>query len=479
MLVLRCLEGCQDLVHGGLPAELGLHWQCVAQVARDLAVEAVRNLGLQEGQLFPLDLLLVVSSFDDGSVHGQGDGHTEHDHWRHVEVVDALHYDKDHRRGHLLEAAEHGRGADDGVDTGDRRREAEFSQDRADAAAEEPAQQHRRRERAPGHGQPCEAHVQREVRHEGQRARAEQDLAVVVAREEELHGAVRGVDEERGDGVVLTLWAVKPHVLQIGVPVVTTITRQRRDAGDDGAERTVGHGLQGHAESRVSHPVLLALAVGGHGEHQFRVARGDCAQEGREHHEDGQVSLRPLLVLWKPREDHKLPDFLVDGTQQDVGAERADRGGYEGAEGELDGPSGRRDLLKHVQQASDRGVEQHGHRTSATDCAVDARRVREPLLLHNDCGDVGGQVHPLLHVWHREPVAHEEGQIPADGHRRPFAAYGEPGRVGQDAREDADDQIAHCKETRHVATVPVALALRQAAPPALRRPAQDHNHADH
>mmetsp|Transcript_5853 Transcript_5853/g.16984 ORF Transcript_5853/g.16984 Transcript_5853/m.16984 type:complete len:370 (-) Transcript_5853:19-1128(-) len=245
-------------------------------------------------------------------------------------------------------------------------------------------------------------------------------------------------------------------------------------AGEDGAQGAVQHGLRHHEQFWPLPPRLISLPDVRQCEHHPRMIGGHCAKDGGDQHKDRQISRRPLLVLRQPSEDDELADLLVHQAQQPIRHERADRGPHEGAERELDGPCGRRDLFEHVEEPADRRVEQHRHRASPTHGAIDARGLGEALLVDDDHRHLVRQVDPLPHERHRHPLADEVGEVPADCHRGPLAAHGEAGRVRQDARHDPHDERPGGEQARHLAPVEVALVLWQAR--AATRGRQDHDH---
>mmetsp|Transcript_74907 Transcript_74907/g.243347 ORF Transcript_74907/g.243347 Transcript_74907/m.243347 type:complete len:329 (+) Transcript_74907:422-1408(+) len=326
-------------MHRGVWPQLRLFGKNVHQFKGEAAIQASWHLTLQERQALTLNLLLVVALLVHLSVHRQGNGNTEHDDWRNAEVVDALDDDQHHSSGHLLEAAEHGRGANNGVHTAYGGDEARLSKQGTRATTKQAAQQHGGCEGPTGHRQARQAHIESEVGEESQSARFVEQLAFVGPREKQLHRRVGGVNQQGGDGVVLALGTVEAHVLQAGPPDLPAVRQQRHESRNERAKCAIQDGLRGHAEAPPPNPSLPALSEPGHLQHHPRVVRRHHSEEGGHGDEDWHVSSGPLLALGDPSEDHKLADFLIHHPQQRVRHQGADGRGHEGPEGQLDRPS--------------------------------------------------------------------------------------------------------------------------------------------
>mmetsp|Transcript_84816 Transcript_84816/g.240374 ORF Transcript_84816/g.240374 Transcript_84816/m.240374 type:complete len:307 (+) Transcript_84816:414-1334(+) len=168
--VRRRLQAALDLADGRRGREDRLLGERVAQAQGQDAVQRPGRLTLEEGELFALDLLVVVPALVDGPVDDHGDADAEHHDRGQRKVVHALHNDQDHRQRHLLETAKHRSAANDAVHPGDCGDQPQLHAKGAHGPAKEASQQHGGGEGAPGHRQAREADVEREVGDEGQQA---------------------------------------------------------------------------------------------------------------------------------------------------------------------------------------------------------------------------------------------------------------------------------------------------------------------
>mmetsp|Transcript_50895 Transcript_50895/g.142432 ORF Transcript_50895/g.142432 Transcript_50895/m.142432 type:complete len:466 (-) Transcript_50895:430-1827(-) len=443
-------------------------WQGVDEVTGDAAVQNEGRLRIQKRDALPQDLLLVETSLVARLVQQQGDRDAQHQRRDQLKVVRAASDEHHDRQRHLLEAAQHGCAADHRVNAGDR--DAVWtmaSHESTCYATGESTDQHRAREIARGDGHAREPDVQGRVHDERQELVHGVDLVGVLAREEPLHRALGRREQQRRHGVILVLLAVEAHPQPRELLIRQLLAlRHERHAGVRGsAERGIEESVHSLCEA-LPPPERTddALPEACHRQAGASVERAEWADEGGEDDEKRNVLPTPRLRFWVPLEDHEGLRCGPTQIQQCSRQERADGCARESTNCDLQWPRSRCDLLEHVQNATDRRIEEHRHSTCTANRADDALGVSEALLVDHLRRTAARakriDVHPATDVGEREAVGYEEGEIAAHCYCRSLPTNRKARCVREDSRGSPEGQVPESEESRNVVAIQPSFVLR-------------------